>query len=77
MSKGSVFTTFFLGGAVTAALSACDVQVHDQTPDQYPANHDVGMYEIKATAQGIEGRFAASLPSGCQENASFSAVLVQ
>jgi hypothetical protein len=49
MSKGSVFTTFFLGGAVTAALSACDVQVHDQTPDKYPANHDVGMYEIKAT----------------------------
>jgi hypothetical protein len=31
------------------ALSACDVQVHDATPDQYPANHDVGMYEIKAT----------------------------
>ena len=49
MSKGSLFTTFFLGGAVAAALSACDVQVHDQTPDHYPANHDVGMYEIKAT----------------------------
>ena len=49
MSKGSVFTTFLLGGAVTAALSACDVQVHDQTPAQYPVNHDVGMYEIKAT----------------------------
>jgi hypothetical protein len=49
MSKGSVFTTFFLGGAVTAALSACDVQVHDQTPAQYPANHDIGMYPIKAT----------------------------
>jgi hypothetical protein len=51
MSKGSVFTTFFLGGAVAAALSACDVQVHDQTPAQYPANHDVGMYEIKATVK--------------------------
>jgi hypothetical protein len=49
MSKGSVFTTFFIGGAVTAALSACDVQVHDQTPAQYPANHDIGMYAIKAT----------------------------
>ena len=35
---------------MTAALSACDVQVHDQTPDHYPANHDVGMYAIKATA---------------------------
>lgn len=51
MSKGSVFATFFLGGAVTAALSACDVQVQDQTPDRYPANHDVGMYEIKATTK--------------------------
>jgi len=25
------------------------VQVHDAPPDQFPANHDVGMYEIKAT----------------------------
>jgi hypothetical protein len=25
------------------------VQVHDTTPAEYPANHDVGMYEIKAT----------------------------
>ena len=31
------------------ALSACDVQVHDATPGQFPANYDVGMYEIKAT----------------------------
>jgi hypothetical protein len=49
MSKRTVFTTFLLGGAVTAALSACDVQVHDMTPATYPANHDIGMYEIKAT----------------------------
>jgi hypothetical protein len=34
---------------VLTVLSACDVQVHDATPDQYPANHDIGMYEIKAT----------------------------
>jgi hypothetical protein len=34
---------------VATVLSACDVQVHDATPDQFPANHDVGMYEIKAT----------------------------
>src|SRR5215469_13026384 len=51
MSKGSVYATFFLGGAVSAALCACDVQVQDQTPDHYPANHDVGMYEIKATTK--------------------------
>jgi len=34
------------------------------------------MYEIKQTAQGIEGRFAASLPNGCQESSNFSAVLL-
>jgi hypothetical protein len=34
------------------------------------------MYEIKATALGIEGRFAANLSGGCQENAQFSAVLL-
>jgi hypothetical protein len=33
------------------------------------------MHEIRATAQGIEGRLAATLPSGCRENANFSAVL--
>jgi hypothetical protein len=49
MSKVTRFTCFFVGGAVATVLSACDVQVHDATPDRYPANHDVGMYEIKAT----------------------------
>jgi hypothetical protein len=34
------------------------------------------VYDIKATAQGIEGQFAATLPaSNCQENARFSGVL--
>ena len=51
MSNRTVFTTFFLGGAVTAALSACDVQVHDTTPAEYPAKYDVGMYEIKGTVE--------------------------
>jgi len=49
MSKVTRFTCFFVGGAVATVLSACDVQVHDSTPDQFPANHDIGMYEIKAT----------------------------
>jgi hypothetical protein len=49
MSKVTRFTCFFCGGAVATVLSACDVQVHDATPDQFPANYDVGMYEIKAT----------------------------
>jgi hypothetical protein len=34
---------------VALMLSACDIQVHDQTPAEYPANHDIGMYDIKAT----------------------------
>jgi hypothetical protein len=29
-------------------LCACDVQVRDLTPAEYPANHDIGMYDIKA-----------------------------
>ena len=49
MSKVTGFTRVFIAGAVATVLSACDVQVHDATPDSYPANHDVGMYEIKAT----------------------------
>ena len=38
-------------------------------------NTTATMEEIKATAQGIEGRFTAGLGGGCQENAWFSAVL--
>jgi hypothetical protein len=39
-------------------------------------NTTAGMSEIKATAQGIEGRFAApSVGDGCREDASFSGVL--
>jgi hypothetical protein len=34
---------------VALMLSACDVQVHDTTPAEYPANHDLGMYEVSAT----------------------------
>ncbi|HVW69466.1 MAG TPA: hypothetical protein VHB68_10855, partial [Steroidobacteraceae bacterium] len=49
MSKGTVFTCFFLGGAVATVLGGCDVRVHDATPAEYPANYDIGMYEIKAT----------------------------
>jgi hypothetical protein len=43
---------------------------------QFSANSTT-IYEIKQTAQGIEGRFAASLPNGCREDANFSAVFVQ
>jgi hypothetical protein len=35
--------------AAALALSACDVQIHDETPAEYPANHDIGMYDVKAS----------------------------
>lgn len=34
---------------VVLVLGACDVQVHDTTPAEFPANHDIGMYEVSAT----------------------------
>jgi hypothetical protein len=47
---GSVFKLIRLTWVpVALMLSACDVQVHDETPAEYPANHDIGMYDIKAT----------------------------
>jgi len=33
------------------------------------------MEEIKATTQGIEGRFTGSLSGGCQESAQFAGAL--
>jgi hypothetical protein len=32
--------------SATLALVGCDVQMRDMTPAQYPANHDIGMYEV-------------------------------
>jgi hypothetical protein len=31
------------------ALSACDVKLRDNTPAEFPANHDIGMYDIAAS----------------------------
>jgi hypothetical protein len=41
----------FLLTAVAAVLglTGCDVQLHDTTPAEYPANHDIGMYDVSAT----------------------------
>jgi hypothetical protein len=38
-------------------------------------NTTAAMTEIKATAQGIEGRFSASYGGTCREDAQFSGVL--
>jgi len=45
MSKWTVFA----GVAGVLALGGCDVQVRDETAASFPANNDVGMYELKAT----------------------------
>jgi len=44
MSKWTVLA----GVSALLALAGCDVHVRDDTPTAYPANHEVGMYEIKA-----------------------------
>jgi hypothetical protein len=41
--------TVFAGVAAVLALGGCDVHVRDDTPASFPANNDVGMYELKAT----------------------------
>jgi hypothetical protein len=83
----ATFTFGYTGANATCILSG-QLEQHGQvyripgasytcTGDlQFSANSTT-MYEIKQTAQGIEGRFAASLPSGCQEDANFSAVFIQ
>jgi hypothetical protein len=45
MSKWTLFT----GVAGLLVLGGCDVQVRDQTPSTYPANQELGMYELKAS----------------------------
>lgn len=30
-------------------VAGCDVQLRDTTPAEYPANHDIGMYDVSAT----------------------------
>src|ERR1700746_3730400 len=37
-----------MGISAALSLSACDVRVRDTTPAEYPANHDLGMYEVSA-----------------------------
>lgn len=36
--------------ALSAGLCGCDVRITDETPAEYPANHDIGMYEIRVRA---------------------------
>lgn len=43
--------------------------------NQQVLNVTATLYEMKATAQGFEGRLAASVGAGCQENAQFAGAL--
>jgi hypothetical protein len=86
-TAGAATFTFAYGSNATCTLSGT-LEQHGQLYRMPGASYactgsltyttTATVYEIKATAQGIEGRFAATLPSsGCQENANFSAVFVQ
>ncbi|HEX6138644.1 MAG TPA: hypothetical protein VF059_13395 [Casimicrobiaceae bacterium] len=81
----SATLTFTYDSGATCTLSGALQQygqLYDMPAASYACTGNLGftttasVYELKATAQGIEGRLAARLPSGCQENASFSAVLL-
>jgi len=37
-----------IGVPLALSLGACDVQIRDTTPAEFPANHDIGMYEVSA-----------------------------
>ena len=82
--NGSAALTFTYGSGATCTLSgnlAQFGQLYDMPGATYTCTGNLAfatgaaVYELKATAQGIEGRLAANLPSGCRESANFSAVL--
>ena len=81
---GSAVLTFTYGSGATCALSGALAQfgqLYDMPGATYTCTGNLAfttsaaIHELKATAQGIEGRLAANLPSGCREIANFSAVL--
>lgn len=84
-SSGSATFTFTYDSGATCALSGT-LQHYGQLYDVPVASYSctgslafsttATLYEIKATAQGVEGRLSANVPGGCLENASFSAVLL-
>ena len=83
-TTSSATLTFNYAGGATCTLSGTTVQ-YGQLFDMPNASYvctgsltfttTATLYELKATAQGFEGRLVANLPDGCQENANFSGVL--
>jgi hypothetical protein len=83
-SNGVATFIFTYASAATCTMAGTLVQygqLYRIDPASYSCtgslmfNASATMEEIKATAQGIEGRFTAGLGGGCQEAAQFSAVL--
>jgi hypothetical protein len=83
--SGPATLTFSYDSGATCTLSGT-LQQHGQLYEIPSASYActgslafttaAALYEMKATAQGFEGRLSAMLPSGCRENANFSAVLL-
>jgi hypothetical protein len=84
-ASGTATLTFVYDGGATCTLSGT-LRQYGQLYDMPNASYQCSgkltftstatVYEMKATAQGLEGRLVANLPSGCQENANFSGVLL-
>jgi hypothetical protein len=72
--RGQDGATCTLEGAMTQIG-----QLHRVVDASYKCSNgleaDATVYELKATAQGIEGRWTAGVGEGCRENAYFSAAL--
>jgi hypothetical protein len=83
--SGPATLTFTYASGATCTLSGT-LQQRGQLYDMPAASYvcagslafttTATLFEMKATAQGFEGRLSAALPSGCRENANFSAVLL-
>ena len=84
-ANGVATFIFYYNKVAATCTMAGTLEQHGQlyriAPASYSCTGDLQfdasatMEEIKATAQGIEGRFTAGLSDGCQESAQFSAVL--
>ncbi len=83
-AAGAATWTFTYGTGATCTMGGT-LEQHGQTYRIPAASYQctgslafsttATMYELKATSLGIEGRFAATLPNGCREDANFAAVL--
>ncbi|HEV2220116.1 MAG TPA: hypothetical protein VGV08_06130 [Casimicrobiaceae bacterium] len=80
----SATLTFTYASGATCTISGATLQygqLFDMPSASYACTGNLNyttiatLYEVKATAQGLEGRLAANLPNGCREDANFAGVL--